>query len=115
MHVETEISAFRQPARKDTPSGDRANPTQSALAFNAPHFSHKFGAPVPGSVEYYCERYPGFPLYVNEAFSIKARGGDEALKEFYEEVGMPGIETRVDVEDEVTKEIVQKKVVVNWF
>lgn len=69
---------------------------------------------VPGSIEWYADKYPGFPPYVHEAFAMKMRG-KEAYEEFLAEVQSPGIETSVGVVDPETETVVTQPKIVNWF
>jgi hypothetical protein len=70
---------------------------------------------MPGSVEFYEARYPGFPPYVHELFAAKARG-PEAEAEFLENTARPFISTHILETDPVEPDgVVEKKVEVNWF
>lgn len=68
---------------------------------------------APTSLDYWNERFPGFPEWVNEAFAAKARG-QEAYEEFANNIEKPAIHTTVQKEIEPGV-VVDVPRVVNWF
>ena len=69
--------------------------------------------PAPNRLEYWQDKFPFFPDFVNEAFAAKTRG-EECYGEFLRTVEKPGIATKVGKELE-NGEIVYEEKVVTWF
>lgn len=67
----------------------------------------------PTSIDYWNERFPGFPSFVHEAFAAKSRG-PECYEEFLSQIEKPGIPTAV-CKETPDGEIVEEPHVVNWF
>ena len=64
---------------------------------------------VPGSVEFFAEKFPDIPSYCHEYLSIKTQKGDDAAQDFLRTNDKPGIISNVPQEDGTTK-----PVLVNW-
>jgi len=69
--------------------------------------------PSPHTMEYWQQRFPGFPDFVNEAFAAKAHG-EEVYQEFLQSTEKPCIETTLqeEVEPGIIRDV---RRTVNWF